>query len=277
MEEIIAKIIVLIFCGLGIYSIIKNIKNAESFIEKILILLSLFIYFIPATIYILDSYDIPTKLRIFNKVDIERWNNFLVPYINTIVGNVVSGVVLLLITYWQIRKQVESNNEDKRIQNAPVMKYDITNEYIDDSEQFYLFNGIDKNTHPCNIFLKIENIGLNHARHFKIDIHDIGNEKIRTYTIDSNQSIIKKDEKITIDLIIAMEKKENSKIIKLYVFYDDILKNKYKQEVILNISASEEYGYKYRGNKIIINSVEIKDEELIKENGDNDGKNNNKC
>lgn len=277
MEKFIVDIIILFFSICGIYYIIKSIKKAESFIEKVLILLSLFIYFVPATIYILDSYNIPTKLNIFNKVNMEKWNDFLVPYINTVVGNIVSGVILLLITHWQIKRQIESNNDDKRIQNAPIMKYDITNEYIDGSEQFFLFNGMNKKTRPCNIFLKIENIGLNHARHFKIDIHDIGNEKIKTYTIDSNQSIIKKDEKITIDLIIDMEKKENSKIIKLYVFYDDFLKNKYKQEVILNISASEEYGYKYRGNKIIINSVGIKDEELIKENDDNDGKNNNKC
>ena len=171
--------------------------------------------------------------------------------------------ILLTITYWQIRKQTESNNEDKRIQNAPIMKYNITNEYIDESEQFYLFNGMDKNTHPCNIFLKIENIGLNHARHFKIDIYDIGNKKIRTYTIDSNQSIIKKDENIAINLIIDMEKKEKSKIIKLYVTYDDFLKNKYRQEIELNISAFEESGFKYRGYKLIINSIDIKDEELI--------------
>ena len=263
MEKFIADLIILIISILGIYSIIKNIKSAKSFIEKAFMLLYIFVYSVPATIYILDSYDIPTKLKIFNKVDIGRWNDFLVPYINTVVGNVVSGVILLTITYWQIRKQTESNNEDKRIQNAPIMKYNITNEYIDESEQFYLFNGMDKNTHPCNIFLKIENIGLNHARHFKIDIYDIGNEKIRTYTIKSNQSIIKKDENITIDLIIDMEKKEKSKIIKLYVTYDDFLKNKYRQEIELNISASEESGFKYRGYKLIINSIDIKDEELI--------------
>lgn len=263
MGKIITDIIILFFGILGIYYIIKSIKNAESFIEKVLILLSLFIYFVPATIYILDSYNIPTKLNIFNKVNMEKWDDFIVPYINTVVGNIISGVILLLITHWQIKKQIESNNEDKRIQNAPILKYNITNEYIEDSEEIFLLNGISKKTHPYNIFLNIENIGLNHARNFKFDIYDINNKKIKTYTIDNNQSIIKKDKNIKIDLIIDMEINEKSKIIKLYVFYDDFLKNKYRQEVILNISASEESGFKHRGYKLIINSIDIKDEELM--------------
>lgn len=277
MEKFVTDIIVLLFCMGSIYYVIKNIKRAESFFEKTFILLYLFVYSVPATLYILDAYNIPTKLNIFSKVNMGKWNDFMGPYITTIVGNIVSGAILLLITRWQIGKQIESNNEDKRIQNAPILKYNITNEYIEGSEEFHLLNGINKKTHPYNIFLNIENIGLNHARNFKIDIYGINNKRLKTYTNDNNQSIIKKDENIKIDLIIDLEKNEKSKIIKLYVFYDDFLKNKYRQDVTLNISASEESGFEHGCYNLIINSVNIKDEVLIKENGENNEKNNNKC
>lgn len=265
MEQFIAKLVIIFLGIIGVYGAKKNIKDAKSFIEKILYLLSYFIYLVPITIYILDSYNIPTKINVFNSVDSERWNEFLISYVNTIAGNIVSGVILLLITFWQIRKQNENNNDDKRIQNAPIIKYDISNEYIDESIELFLFNNKVLKTEPYHLFLDIENIGLNHAKNFQLDILDNKNKLIRTYMIDNNQSILKKDQKIGIDIIINLTKDKKQEILKIIVYYDDLLKNIYRQDIEISISPTKEYSTKYKGKKLYINNIYIKDELLIKE------------
>ena len=252
--KVILPIIVAIFCIVFVYI---NIKKAKSLTEKILYILLLFIYFVPYILYLLDSYNLPTKIGYANKINVDRWFSFISNYVSTIVGTVVSGVILVLITFKQIEVQKNDNREDKRIQNAPLMKYDISNNVLANSVEKKLFNSEGKIYH---FFFEIENIGLNHAK--KIDIKLQSDDGwSRCFNVGNNQSILKKGEKYVFDYVINYKKNsDRKKKITILINYFDMLNNQYEQQINIDYYVNNEERVECRGLQLSINNIEICDE-----------------
>lgn len=249
MKEIISNVVAIIILVILVVWCVKKYNRSNSLIEKIIYVLIPFIYIVPGIIYMLDRCNVPTLLNWDKNLSIERWFDFLSTYSSSIVGAIIGGVIVVFVTIKQIEVQNKNNKSDKKIQNAPIFKYNITNEGIQTENKFYLFNGHGNN---YSLLISLENVGLNHARHiaFKISGDDINQEK--EFSLNKTQGILKKDDLVTFELIINYkynESNENKKI-NIKVIYEDLLENKYMQDICIygettNISGSNIRGYKF--------------------------------
>ena len=261
--KILSDIVIVLFYVVAIYLFVKFIKKAESIYEKILFILLLFIYFVPLVVYILDIYDIPSKMGYTKKINSIRWFDFISNYVSTISGSVVSGVVLLLITIWQMRKQIDNNNDDKRIQNAPLLKYTICDTFTRNSIECYFKNEESNN---YNFLINIENIGLNHARHLKFEIIDCDDNESKIIKVDKGQSFLEKNTSITINIIFNFKyqiKQNNNKNVNINIYYDDVLQNHYLQTIKLVLNFTNKYSNKIKGKIIEVSDMIVCDEELL--------------
>ena len=266
MVKILGWIISILILFFSIKMIIKTYKSLETLVEKVLYILSLMIFFIIITIYYLDRYDMPTRLGMANNINTERWFNFTSNYIIGLVGQIISGAILVLITLKQISVQIENNTDDKRIQNAPIFKYNISNNSMVTTNKFYFFNG-DNHSNIYSLLFQIENIGLNHARHISIFVSGDNIKKEQVFKFDDSQGILKKDDTIIFELILNYDgkKKQNMKNINISITYEDMLNNKYSQNININGEATNVYGSQYGGYKFNILECEINNEIYIKE------------
>ena len=254
---IVRLLIVIIITLLSIIFIYNRIKKAVSLTEKILYLLLLFVYFVPYFFYILDRYNLPTKLGYIKNLNIDDWFGFLSNYVSSFVGTILSGVILVLITMKQIEIQKKDNREDKRIQNAPLMKYDISNNVLKNSVEELLLNADGDIYH---IFFEIENIGLNHAKKINIELRS-GDGWSRSFTVGNNQSILKKGESYVFDFVLNYAKKSNrNKKITILINYSDMLNNQYEQQINIDYYVNDEMRVECCGLYLSINNIEISDE-----------------
>ncbi len=113
--KIVSYIIVLIITIVSVIQGVKMYKESQSPTERVLYILFLFIYFIPIIVYLLDRYNVPTTLGIANGINMNRWFEFISSYIIGIIGAIISGVFVILITLKQIKTQIESNKEDREL------------------------------------------------------------------------------------------------------------------------------------------------------------------
>ncbi len=237
----------------------KRIKNVTDYILYWLIII---IFLSPMIIYYVDIYNIPTKLGLIKEGDPTRWFEFTETYLSTIVGTLVSSLIVILTVLKQIKSQNDSSKEDKRIENAPLIKYYIKNEHEQTEKQDFIFNSEGK---IYNIFFGVENIGLNHARHIEIIVSCDEEKWSRTFKIRNEQSLLKKDEIYWFDFVINYKKKsQKNKKLNILISYYDMLNNRYEQKIHVDYSVSDELRVESRGLKIYFNNIDIKDEELIK-------------
>lgn len=266
MVKILGWIISILILFFSIKMIIKIYRTLETLVEKVLYILSLMIFFIIITFYYFDRYDMPTRLGMANNINTERWFNFTSNYIIGLVGQIISGAILVLITLKQISIQIENNTDDKRIQNAPILKYNISNNSVDTLNRFNLHNG-DNHSNIYSLFFEVENIGLNHARNISILVSGDDIKKEQLFKLDDSQGILKKDDRIIFELIVNYDgkKKQNMKNINVLITYKDMLNNKYSQNININGEATSVYGSQYGGYKFNILECEINNETYIKE------------
>lgn len=227
--KIISCIIVLVITFISLKLGIKMYKESQTITERILYILFLFVYFIPIIIYLLDRYDIPTVIGLANGVDTHRWFEFVSSYIIGIMGAIISGIFVVLITLRQIREQIISNKEDKRIENAPIFDYSLKGSISNSNYQHTIEIGEQGDTY--HLLFKVENIGLNHARNINVLIK-IDDKEDRKFSLNGQQSFIRKNEAVLIDLILNLNKDNNKqrKMI-IVVHYDDLINNKYVQKI----------------------------------------------
>lgn len=236
MIKILSYIIIIIITIISIFKCIKMYKESKSFVERILYILFLIVYFIPIIIYYLDRYDIPTKFGYTNGIETNRWFEFVSSYIVGIVGAIISGVILVLITLKQIRIQIENNNDDKRIQNAPIFDYILSNQITVNCKYNHEIK-LKEDGDLHHIFFKIENIGLNHGRNINILIK-VDDEVDRAFSLNGYQSFIRKEEFVWIDLIFHLDvNNENDRKIVIEVYYDDLINNRYVQKINANFKT----------------------------------------
>lgn len=261
MLKIIISFVITIISVICIISSIKMYKNSKTVVEKALYILLLFVYFVPIIIYVLDKNNIPTRLGYTTKIDVERWFNFIITYVSTIVGTVVSGFILVLITIKQINVQIDNNKNDKRIENSPILNYSL------------IENGNSNVKYSHNIFSKengnvyivrfvVENIGLNHCRNLMFKIA-VDNEEDKEFSLNEKQSFLKKGDYVEINLNFHFDanKKKNRNIC-IAVYYEDMLHNKYEQTIKTRFSFSDQGEYRKR---MKVGDLKIENEVLLKE------------
>ena len=230
LAYIISWIIVISFTIFVIKKLIKMYKQAESLVEKIMYILGMIVWFIPWIIYFLDSKDILTLLGYTKNINTDRWFDFIGNYITGIVSTIISGVILWIITRRQIDEQINNDKENRRIQNAPIFDYNITNSEPSKINYKHAIE-VKENGELYNVYFFIENIGLNHARNISFLIK-INKKKDRKFSLNGHQSFIKSGDIVTLNLIFELNGNnvENRDIL-IEVSYEDLLKNKYIQKV----------------------------------------------
>ena len=210
----------------------KLYKKMNTFTEKALLWTVIIVFFSPVFFYLLDVFNIPTNIGMFNNTIPSRWVDFLITYISTIIGTLVSSLVIIITLIIQLKKQEKSNNEDKRIANYPIFDYEIVSGSIRLCKYSHNIKFKEQSYGEIFTSFKIENIGLNHARNIKIRI-SVDDKKDEEFSFGGHQFFIKKGDTVWINLIF--NKYNDTKItkndVKIEVKYDDLLNNNYKQTI----------------------------------------------
>lgn len=265
MDLIVIIIYILVFCGS--FLLYRHMYNtAKTFTEKILILLLLLVYFSPLALYYFDRFDIGGK--IFSGVDMKRWFDFASTYFSTIIGAIVSGVFLLLITRLQILEQRKDNLENTRIQNLPLLSYkiiksieDFPNEIIDKKMCFF-FGTADH----LDLYIKIDNLGLGTAKKIGLrsSFNDFYDNSVRY--IDDYLSILGPKDSIIIKISITFDYKNILNDFFNYridVSYEDLLGFEYTQGIDLSLLKKKIDDDRY---EVELYNCYIKDSIVNKEN-----------
>lgn len=117
------------------------------------------IFLVPAILYVMDIYNIPTLLGYTKNVNSDKWFDFFGTYAASILSALFSSAIVIFVTFQQIDKNSEENLENNILQNLPILKYDITensgkNELISISTK-------DDISSPLEFLMIVENVGLN--------------------------------------------------------------------------------------------------------------------
>lgn len=265
--QVLLTIAVLIF---SIILFVKGYKESKSDFEKSLYtMLSLAIVF-PLVVYYLDRYNIPSKFGYTENIISSDWVGILINYSASIFSTLLSAVFLIFVTFKQMNEtykdNIKLNNETQRIQNLPFLRYNFTHErlgeeFFDENQKWIFSNQNDSNGDSIDFTMEIENIGLNAVRKVYLEISSELFNK-REYLELCNQSNIEKNEIKKKEIVITNVVKGTYKI-EIMVYYQDLLKNWYKQRIHLTISITDIYDPK-TGNRNKINSVIVDEEERIK-------------
>lgn len=233
--NILTAIIIIVFMAIFCYI---NYKKCKDDLEKSLYILLFFVSIVPAVIYYLDRYNVPTQLGWTVDVNTQNWLGFLANYSSGIISAIISAVILVIVTILQIKKNNEDNierdKENLRVQNMPILKYliDTENKSKGTLDELIITNTDDGNVYNLNISIK--NIGLNNIKNIKIDFKSsiIGHS---IYRILGNQTIevLEKGEEIELNKFFSLKSSNEPYDIDIVIYYEDVLSNWYRQ--ILNI------------------------------------------
>lgn len=237
-------------------------------LEKSIYLLVIVAVVIPILLFLCDKYNIPSKLKYTENVNIDNWMNFIGTYTSGLVSALISAAFLIFITIKQINQtykdNIELNNENQRLQNLPLLRYNFThdkieNEPFQENQKWIFSNQSDTNNGSIVFTMEIENIGLNAVRKVYLELESELFDK-KEYLELCNQSSIEKNEIKTQRFVIANVEKGTYKV-KMVVYYQDLMKNWYSQKVHLVISHTEIYNQKTDFNVFI--SIRVDDEEMM--------------
>ena len=247
--------------------IIKYVKRCE-YIERLLASAIVLSMLVPLIIYYLDWFNLPSKFGFLDNIDSNRWFNLSSDYIITIIGTILSSSVIIFTTMHQFQKQAEENNNNNRIANMPLFRYEIMNKYesskvnnVDitnessDEIKFYYLN------------ININNVGLNHARNIKYVIYLDDKEKNQNNLINP-QSILKNNDDWNLNIILNLpffrKNSTNEHKIKIIFYYEDLLSNKYSQELTLNVETTLKFASSFSGYLLDITNIVIEEEKYLK-------------
>lgn len=277
ITQILLTIIIFIF---SIKLFIKGYKDSKSEFEKVLyIMLSCAIMF-PLLVYYVDRYNIPSKLGYTENIISSDWLSILTNYSAAIISTLLSAAFLIFITFKQMdetykdnvklndrvyKDNIKLNNETQRIQNLPLLRYDFTHERLEgeifgENQKWIFSNQDDSNSDSIDFTMEIENIGLNTVRKVYLEVESELFNKKENFEL-CNQSNIEKNQTKKKEFIIINVAKGTHKI-EITVYYQDLLKNWYKQKVYVTIAVTNIYDSKTHDSNQI-NSVIVEDEEML--------------
>lgn len=235
--EIISFIIILVV----IFIFAKlNYKKCETGGEKTIFIFYVTIIYSPIILYYLDLWNIPSRLNLMKNINSQNWLGFVFTYVSTIVSSVIGVTASIYIAFIQIRKNNEDNEkrdkENLRIQNMPMLKYEIKTTDIVDKKvninHLIISNCDDQKSLTYDLFISIKNIGLNNVKRIIIDFESPIIEKTDRIMGENTIIPIEKNEMMDVYRYIALESGKEYQI-KLKVYYEDVLQNWYCQ--IINI------------------------------------------
>lgn len=230
---IIISVVIFIFARL-------NYKKCETGGEKIIFIFYVIIVIIPVIIYYSDIWNIPTKLKLTKNINSQNWLGFLFTYTSTIVSSIIGVTASIYIAYIQIRKNNEDNEkrdkENLRVQNMPMLKYEIKTTDIDDKKvdinHLIISNCNDQKSLTYDLFISIKNIGLNNVKRIIVDFESSIIKETDRIMGENTIIPIEKNKMMNVYRYIALESGKEYQM-KLKVYYEDVLQNWYCQ--IINI------------------------------------------
>ena len=220
---------------------LKVINKEKDIVVKVFGWVCLIISDIFLIVYYLDRFNIPTFFEVNQNVDTQNWLNNISNFISNILSATIGGIIALGIARHEINENNKQNLENNRIQNMPMLKYniitDVKGKKINiDNHIFTKYDNVD-NSGIYDILINIKNIGLNNVKRIIVDIQSedfLNND--RAIGRDT-QVPIEKGENIEIYRLFSLLKGKEYKMI-LNVYYEDVLQNWYFQEVEIKYKAS---------------------------------------
>ncbi len=259
-------IILFLFITFSIF-IIKYVKRCE-YIERLIAIALVFSTLVPLAIYYSDWFNLPSRLGFLDNIDSNRWFNLASDYIITIIGTILSSSVVILTTMHQFQKQTEENNNNNRITNMPLFRYEIMNKY--ESNKVNSVDITNESSDEIKFYylnININNVGLNHARNIKYIIYLDDKEKTQNNLINP-QSILKNNDDWNLNIVLNLpfyrKNSTNEHKVKIIFYYEDLLSNKYSQELTLNVETTLRFASLFSGYLLDITSIVIKEEKYLK-------------
>lgn len=252
-----------------LYLSYRAIKKSNSLAEKISEIVLAMVMAIILVIYYLDRYDIPTALNLGMNIDTQNWLSFIGNYITGVISAVIGALVAVWTTIYQINKNNEENNrrdkENLKIQNMPILKYDINTERkgTGDLSELIITNKENELGNAYNLNIKLKNIGMNSIKNIIIDFKSsIINNAIYRLLGKNDVNPVEKGETIELNKFFSLKASDKYYEMYIIIYYQDVLSNWYKQEIVVYYSASNIFD---KGNHIGRVTYEIKKEIEIKE------------
>lgn len=266
--------IILFFISFCIIAIIEfllyiAIKKTSNIAEKITeLLLSGFIAIL-LIIYYLDRYNIPSEFNLNMNIDTQNWLALLENYITGIISAIIGALVAVWTTIYQIKKNNEENDrrdkENLRIQNMPIIKYDIDTEKRGngDLSELLITNLDNSSQYVYNLNILLKNIGLNSIKDLIVDFNS-SVINYSTYRLSGKGIInpVERGEAIEIIRFFCLKPSTEDYEIVLTVYYQDVLDNWYRQRIMVYYNATNTFK---QGGYIGSVSYKVKKEEIIKE------------
>lgn len=231
-----------------LYLSYRAIKKAESLAEKITELIMAMVMFILLIIYYSDRYDIPSKLNLTMNIDAQNWLSFIGNYVSAVISAIIGALVAVWSAIYQIKKNNEENNrrdkENLKIQNMPILKYDINTEIkgTGDLSELIVTNKENEFGNVYNLNIILKNIGMNSIKNIIIDFQSpIINNSIYRLLGKNAVNPIEKGELVELNKYFSLKPLDKYYEIYLYIYYQDVLSNWYKQEVQIHYSACDTF------------------------------------
>ncbi len=258
MIEIVINIVIFLIVYGGTYLYARHeIRKTETLFERLILIFMCILIVIIHAIFMIDYYNLPTRLGYGDKVNLNNWLNCIF----VVIGSLAGGFLTMIMTRWQIdiseQKSIKRDKEENRIKNMPLLKYDFL-DYCK-SNDFEEFIMIPKYTNGAyfNIILKIENIGLAPIRNMYIKTYG-NNIEHNTHYFDNNGILQVGESKY---IVIRTQLPKGKQKVNIEVVYQDILTNMYSQLIEFDLNVIDEVRIEEK-----CYSKKINNEKLLKQN-----------
>ena len=245
MGDVILYLISLIFIGIMFFLSYRAITKAESLAEKITELIMAMVMFIVLIIYYSDRYDIPTKLNLTMNINAQNWLSFIGNYVSSVISAIIGALVAFWTTIYQIKKNNEENNrrdkENLKIQNMPILKYDINTERkgTRDLSELIVTNKENELGNAYNLNIILKNIGMNSIKNILIDFQSsVINNSIYRLLGKNAVNPLEKGEVIELNKYFSLKPSDKYYEMIIVIYYQDVLSNWYKQKVEIHYNAN---------------------------------------
>lgn len=239
MANIIVTFFLLIITSVFLLYIIKSYKSAETLFEKLVLISTIFIIMIPIIVYYLDRYNIPSKIHYIDNIDVSNWYTFMSSYLAAISGSIISGIILIRITFKQLKIEDNRKKEEllvsQKVNNMPIFRYEFNSYSKKANSHILVMSEIENHSNDsCIVNFDVENIGLNTAKNISCCIKTIDN-RFFCHSLDTIP-VLKVGLVESFGLLTYFDfKKSKKRDIIVTFYYDDLFNNHYKQDISVHV------------------------------------------
>ena len=226
-EDIILSIISIILIILFSRRIYREYKKSDNYLQVLIIALC-FSAFITFIMYILDLYNIPTKIGLVN-LNYDKWFSFILTGISSFMATMISVTFVTINTDKQLKQQKVNNYEKEVNDNKPYFIYDfglgiINDELRKNKKEVKL----KTNTYSFGALrIVLNNVGVGNAKNIRIKIKNpkvIFDDKF----VNNYESFLAKNQQACLDVTGLKYGKT-----RIDITYEDIKGNRYQQNLIV--------------------------------------------